>query len=398
MNKKNTSEQHLLNDHEWVDLGLPSGTCWATCNVGANNPEECGDYYAWGEIEYKSQYEDYNSKTLHRDIYNIGNNERYDAARHKWGEGWRLPTYTECKELCQNCSFTLTQQNNVWGYKVTGLNGNSIFLPGVGCCFRGSVINMFNAQYWSSKSDFYESGECLYLTPQEFSIRSYERYYGLSIRPVCHPNEESEKVNTEEKNNIYQERIHGIVHHEQDSTDNVDNGCRWVDLGLPSGTLWGECNIGAKRPDECGYYFAWGETQNKTSYSKGNCNTIGLRQQAALNAFFDAAHRHCGDNWQTPSPIQLKELCECCKWTWMSVNGANGYQVTGINGNSIFLPATGYRYDQEWDERSTYGYYWSNTPDHDFTSDALLLCFNYNSHHMSSGNRCYGRCIRAVKK
>ncbi len=398
MNKKNTSKKHFLNDHEWVDLGLPSGTCWATCNIGADKPEEYGDYYAWGEIEPKSQYEEYNCKTLNRDIDVISNYELHNAAYHKWGKGWRLPTYIECEELCNYCSFTLIQQNQVWGYKVMGVNGNSIFLPGAGCRFRGSLINMFNAQYWSSKSDFLESAQCLCLTPQQFNIRSYERYYGLNIRPVCRPCEDTDEVSIEDKRNVFQNIVHGIVYQEQDSTDNDHNAPQWVDLGLPSGTLWGKCNIGAKHPEECGYYIAWGETENKTSYNKKNSDTYGLSRLWALNAYYDAAHRHCGNEWHTPSPDQLKELCECCEWTWLTVNGVNGYLVTGQNGNSIFLPATGYRYDNKWDERSTYGHYWSNSPDNDFTTDAHLLCFNDNSRHISPGNRSYGRCIRAVKK
>lgn len=122
--------------HEAVDLGL--SVKWASCNVGANKPEEYGSYYAWGETSERlyttrAQYAYYDSKT---DTYtNIGSNisgTGYDVARAKWGGNWRMPTRAEMEELVNKCTWTWTTHNGVKGQLVTGPNGNSIFLPDAG--------------------------------------------------------------------------------------------------------------------------------------------------------------------------------------------------------------------------------------------------------------------------
>ena len=133
----NETESELIsgsiNGHDYIDLGLPSGTKWATCNVGANIPEEYGYYYAqWDETITKSEYTEYN--IIPYGYYNldyIRGNPNYDVAR-KWGGSWRLPTREEIIELMENCTWKWTTQNNVNGCKVTGPNGNSIFLPAAG--------------------------------------------------------------------------------------------------------------------------------------------------------------------------------------------------------------------------------------------------------------------------
>ena len=112
-----------------VDLGLPSGLKWATYNVGATTPEDYGNYYAWGETATKSEYTKQNSVTYRRQIYDISGNAQYDAARANWGSTWRMPTKAEIEELLIDCAWTRTTQNGVNGYRVTGPNDNSIFLP-----------------------------------------------------------------------------------------------------------------------------------------------------------------------------------------------------------------------------------------------------------------------------
>ncbi len=126
-----------INGHEYVDLGL--SVKWATCNVGANKPEDYGDYFAWGETTIKSDYScitniTYNHTTSHLQSLGIidanGNlTSSRDVATANWGGTWRMPTETECEELLDNCTWKWTTQNGVKGYKVIGTNGNSIFLP-----------------------------------------------------------------------------------------------------------------------------------------------------------------------------------------------------------------------------------------------------------------------------
>lgn len=152
------------NGYEYVDLGLPSGLKWATCNVGANKPEDYGNYYAWGETATKSDYSSSTSLTYGLSISELqaqgiidenGNlTSSYDAASANWGGSWRMPTYDEQRELLNNCTWEWTTQNGVNGCKVTGTNGNSIFLPAAGNRSGSSLYDAGgNGFYWSSTPD-----------------------------------------------------------------------------------------------------------------------------------------------------------------------------------------------------------------------------------------------------
>lgn len=147
-----------LNGHEWVDLGLPSGLKWATCNVGANSSTSYGDYYAWGETSTKNYYSDDNYPNGRNSSipYNISGTS-YDVAHVKWGSSWRMPTFGEITELTRNCTFTWTTMNNVRGAKITGPNGNYIFLPAGGAIGKGYPNGASsysyrgeNGYYWSA--------------------------------------------------------------------------------------------------------------------------------------------------------------------------------------------------------------------------------------------------------
>lgn len=195
------------NVHEYVDLGLPSGLLWATCNVGASSPEDYGDYFAWGETEgdksgktefnwstYKCCNGSYDTMTKYCTDSYFGTVDNKtvleladDAARANWGGSWRMPTKEEQDELRNNCTWTWTTQNGVNGRKVTGPNGNSIFLPAAG--FRsGSSLYYAGSYgyYWSSS--LYTSCS-VYAHILDFGSDSvnridFYRYDGLSVRPV----------------------------------------------------------------------------------------------------------------------------------------------------------------------------------------------------------------------
>ena len=142
-------------EHEYVDLGLPSGTLWATCNVGASSPEDYGDYFAWGETEPKDTYNwstykwcngssDTFTKYCTSSSYGMvdGKTEldpEDDAAYVNWGEKWRMPTYYQLDELKTECTWTWTMRNGVNGRMVIGPNGNSLFLPAAG--YHGTVFD-----------------------------------------------------------------------------------------------------------------------------------------------------------------------------------------------------------------------------------------------------------------
>ena len=192
------------NGHEYVDLGLPSGTKWAACNVGATKPEEFGGYYAWGETEEKSNYSwstykwcngSYDSLTKYctSSSYGTVDNKTVlapqdDVAHVKWGGSWRMPTLDEQEELLNKCTWSWTTQNGVNGYKVTGPNGNSIFLPAAGYrCASGAYVIGSSGSCWSSSLGSDDSLPAYYL---RFSSGYHNwgclnRSYGRSVRPVC---------------------------------------------------------------------------------------------------------------------------------------------------------------------------------------------------------------------
>ncbi|MCQ2744656.1 MAG: DUF1566 domain-containing protein [bacterium] len=184
---------------EAVDLGL--SVKWANMNIGANTPEGYGNYYAWGETVTKKKYD----WSTYFDTKDRGNNfikynyrgPNYilalteDAAYVNWGEKWRMPTESEYNALIDECTWTWTIQNNVNGYKVTGKNGNSIFLPASGCCNdellpRGGE----GGYYWSSRlkvMNIYDARQAnlLYFDNKYLHMSTDNRYYGNSIRAVC---------------------------------------------------------------------------------------------------------------------------------------------------------------------------------------------------------------------
>ena len=177
-----------------IDLGLPSGTKWACCNVGADTPEAYGGYYAWGETEEKSCYE--LSTYIHCDgscntYHDLGSDiagTQYDVAHVKWGGAWVMPSCEQFEELVKNCTYIWTSKNNVYGGEFIGPNGGTIFLPPAGVRFELEFINAgYSGSYWSSTQNPSYSEEAY-----DFFFRSYEanwsrdglRRYGLSVRPV----------------------------------------------------------------------------------------------------------------------------------------------------------------------------------------------------------------------
>lgn len=182
-------------EHEYVDLGLPSGTKWATCNVGASSPEEYGDYFAWGETKPKSTY---NDDTYFDSDYNKYNNNgdltellpEDDAATANWGSGWQMPSFDQIKELC-NSSYTTTEWttlNDVYGSKITSKsNGNSIFLPAAGYRWDDELYGAGSyGDYWSSSlGPYYDyNAFSLDLDSGGWHWYSDSRSYGRSVRAV----------------------------------------------------------------------------------------------------------------------------------------------------------------------------------------------------------------------
>ena len=180
-----------------------------------------------------------------------------------------------------------------------------------------------------------------------------------------------------------------------------------VDLGLPSGTLWADRNVGAYSPEDYGDYFAWGETSTKSIYdgrnykwrqdsSKyGNSRFGSAFNKNTLDLADDAAYVNMGAQWRMPTYKELNELRSKCTWTWTTIKGTKGYKVTGPNGNSIFLPAAGYRSDRTLNCAGFDGYYWSVMRD---GSSANSLFFNSPNRSMNRYDRGLGFTVRAVAR
>ena len=184
------------NGHDWVDLGLPSGTKWATCNVGADTPEGYGDYFAWGETATKESYVRdtytyYDEDGLHLTKYTGQDGitileSTDDAATANWGASWRIPTAEEFDELQNNCTVIWTNQNGIDGKLFVGPNGNSIFMPSADCSYAGMGVSGYG-YYWSSSlftSTFNPEAICLRFNSEYCYLHHISRCYGLSVRPV----------------------------------------------------------------------------------------------------------------------------------------------------------------------------------------------------------------------
>ena len=172
-----------INGHAYVDLGL--SVKWATCNVGANSPEEYGQYFAWGETNPKTEFTEENSLTNKKHMEDFSGDEQDDAAAANWGGGWRMATSDEYTELINDCTWILVENE---GYKVTGPNGNSIFIPTSGF-YNGSSLDNSGTYSWSSTpcneydNDVQSKAFCIY-ADFIFVSNLADRYVGATVRPV----------------------------------------------------------------------------------------------------------------------------------------------------------------------------------------------------------------------
>lgn len=495
------------NGHDYVDLGLRSGTLWATCNVGANTPEGSGDLFAWAETSPKESYTQSNYKYYCDDGTDRGYTKyvrRYqdgypnffsdglrileacdDAATFNWGSGWQTPSPSQVEELFYDCQYVETAQNGVRGKLFRGPNGNTIFIP--------SIIEYDNNsyRYWTNSLCTNSDPTFLQVYGQHAVVFVNElrhRYLCAFVRPVrgsatltptapsvitnsatnittysatlngnitsagganvtekgfvygTNPNNLSGRTQSGGASSIYNETITGLsqgtIYYYKAyatnsagttygdiltfTTNGILNEHIWVDLGLPSGTKWATCNVGATTPEGYGNYYAWGETTTKENYrwstyrwctGSGNtfftkyCNNAEYGNNGftdaltTLEASDDAATANWGSGWRMPTETEMRELKDNCIVTWTTQNGKWGRLFTGSNGNYIFLPAAGYRYDSSLYRNGSDGSYWSSSLCTDcLPRYAWYLSFDSGYYGMSNldGDRCRGLSVRPV--
>lgn len=499
------------NGYGYVDLGL--SVKWATMNVGANNPEEYGDYFAWGETDPKDSYywttykysngsettlTKYNTSTMAGTVDNKTTLELSDDAAYiNWDGNWRMPSEAEWEELRKQCTWTWTTKNGVKGHKVTSkINDNNIFLPASGRHFVDAFTGVgVDGNYWSNTLNVASPCEAMYVLFISNGAGSFgsDRYVGHSVRPVLgekvveltppivttsvatqitattavaggnvisnggaevtergvvystNPTPVITNLNntirpcgsgtgaftynmtglqsgttyyvrayaTNEVGTAYGEEV-SFTTQEQSSTPNngTENGYAYVDLGLS--VKWATMNVGASSPEDYGDYFAWGETSTKSSYDwstykhcngsatsltkYNNSSSYGtVDNKTTLELSDDAARANWGSSWRMPTDAELTELRSNCIWTWTTQNGVNGYKVTSkSNGNSIFLPAAGFRYDSSLSSAGSDGNYWSSSLNTGYPYLAWDVYFNSGCVYRGSNHRLYGFTVRPV--
>ena len=470
-------QSFTTESHDYVDLGLPSGLLWATCNVGADTPEGYGDYFAWGETQPKSTYNwsSYQycngSSTSNVKLTKYCGQSEYgyngftdnlttllpedDAATANWGNNWRMPTQAEWQELLNNTTVTWTTQNGVYGRLFTASNGNSLFLPAAGYRNNGSVSSAGSSGYYWSSSLYTDNPNPrlawnFYFSSGNYYMNGYGRYYGQSVRAVRHKNYEINVTayplagGSVSGGGFYMDYTlctltatanggfvfenwteNGVVVSTEATYTFTVNGNRnlvanfshlYVDLGLPSGTLWATCNVGADTPEDYGDYFAWGETQPKSTYDwntyqycMGSNTTLTKYCQISdygYNGFTDglttlepsddAATANWGADWRTPTYSECMELYNYTTHTWTTQNGVNGRLFTASNGNSLFLPAAGMSFNGPINNGSR-GCYWARHVNSTVPSTAWYLYFLSSDCYRSTQSRDYGCSVRPVR-
>ena len=208
----------------------------------------------------------------------------------------------------------------------------------------------------------------------------------------------------------------------QASAQTAPEDVQAVDLGLPSGIRWASCNVGATTPEGYGYYFAWGETESKKDYSWETYKYANVGEfyhhkftkyctdaSSGDNGFIDnktvlepeddAATANWGDVWRMPTDAEWTELREQCTWTWTAQNGMNGYQVASkTNGNSIFLPAAGFRDGNAAPYvAGRRGYYGSSSLLENSSDDVWIVTFNHEKVERDNDKRNKGLSVRPVQ-
>ena len=210
---------------------------------------------------------------------------------------------------------------------------------------------------------------------------------------------------------------------DDDNKDNPGGGggtetAGWVDLGLPSGLLWAECNLGATKSEEYGDYFAWGETSTKEVYTwetykyctavdeEGRVKTLSKYNTRSeygtpdnlttLQPSDDVATQKLGNGARMPTETEWRELIANTTSEWTTVNGVYGRKLTASNGKSLFFPAAGYRLGSELHLAGERGIYWSSSLRADYPRDAWYFYFNSFSQYVSNYYRRYGFSVRAV--
>ncbi|MBQ9285187.1 MAG: fibronectin type III domain-containing protein [Bacteroidaceae bacterium] len=352
-------------DNRIVDLGL--SVKWARWNVGAEAENEVGYHVRWGALNETDNY--------YNEAVDISGNPLYDIATSEWGGEWRMPTKEEYEELIKYCKVELDNVGGINGVRFSR-NGDSIFMP-FGGIRSGSRIGNHNTKgfYWissgySAVAEFLKIEDVIY--SDWYLFHTYEKGLGLTVRPVYGKNDKNNFiVNPDDPNNDdpNNDDPNNDDPNNNEEPENPRDDVEMVDLGLTSGTLWANKNIGAESVSDYGSFYAWGETETKSTYLLTNYSHYNEGYDTFDSPYRgvkgiqgteqDVAHIQWEGDWVIPSPTQFEELVDECTWEWN--NAVPGYKVKSKkNSNYIFLPTTGY-YSGSSRTAQIRGYYWTSS-------------------------------------
>ena len=415
---------------DYVDLGLPSGVRWAKWNMGSSSeldiPNTAYARYGWGDPTGEvrsaspSAYAAYEwNWQSQKDI----SGTKYDIASVQWGDKWRIPTPTDFTEISESSGYTTWEYGN-WadgqgnGYpawKVTSVKypDRYIYFPAAGLIKTNGVSDKVRdyAYYWTSVDNGYgvakfaELIRDAYMVPADYGTQMPIRaVYGRPGEfapggdPVI-PDDPTPDDPTPE------------------TPETAEVGTA-VDFGLPSGTKWADRNIGATSVTDYGDYIQWGDSIERSVYTitdyihyapadKNGFKYLGTSSDHndvynIVGTEYDAAHYRWGGSWVMPTEMQFIELMDYCTWTWTTMNGVSGYQVSR-NGKSIFLPAAGYMNGSPaaTTNAGRKGYYWTQdlrtAVEQYFNKDVVTFEFSNSTYSSSFDPRYKGLTIRPVQ-
>ena len=417
----------VLSDAPKGYVNMGNGINMATCNVGADSPEEVGDYFAWGETSPKSTYTWSNYKwgtqtaiTKYNENSSLGTIDGLttleaedDAATVNLGSRWRIPTKDEIDSLEEICETIEANMNGKNGYILKSVvTDNTVFIPMSGEMGEsGLALEDEMSFFWTSTlyTSFYSTSSytALMINVDGLFSNNIQRYYGYPVRAVY--------------------------------TAPSLNGHEYVEMG--DGLKWATTNIGAENPEDYGDYFAWGETVTKESYSwatykhmqegqsgwkhiikytfadsqtegiwydsEGNFIGDGKTSLKDYDYADDAARQIWKGTWRIPTDAEWTALrnADNFDWTWTLDYEGTGVagqivtsKVSGYEGNSIFLPAAGLRYGTSLRYAGSGGDYWSSSLYEDNSGYAGRVLFDSGGVGRSSYDRYDGLSVRPVSE
>ena len=281
-----------------------------------------------------------------------------------------------------------------------------VFLPIEGAVFVGSVVKQ---EYRVNEYWVYVPKGRKVIRIQCPGFHTADLYFGQQFPAGLQPKRiyrmeltgyEAVTSQSATRDTIPQDLLDEIIRLSLSDPNSEIDGHEYVDLGLS--VKWATCNVGASSPEEYGDYFAWGETKVKKEYNKDNCKVRDkktFKHGIEGNANLDAARANWGGTWRMPTIVEMMDLVDNCTWTWTNQRGHNGYKVTSKkNGNSIFLPAAGYRHELLLSNTNSSAAYWSSTPFKSKNKSVTAIYFDCDTIYNGAQTQFYfyGNPIRPV--